>query len=193
MRIISGKYKGRRFDDKIPPGTRPTQDAVRETIFNILNNNIDLEGTAVMDICAGTGALGWEALSRGAEYCCFIDKSKAAVSVMESIAARLAVDDSDYDIIRDDALRYLKSYSGGKFDLIMTDPPYAERFINEMIEIISEKEIIAPGGLLVIEQARESAINIPEGWQELTMRRFGAAKVTFLLAPGETDIGETEL
>ena len=83
MRIVSGKYGGRRLSLKLPEGIRPTSDNTRESIFNILNNYIDWDGLTVLDICAGTGALGFEALSRGAEYTVFIEKIDGHLNLLK--------------------------------------------------------------------------------------------------------------
>ena len=178
MRIISGIYGGRKFNKKAPTGVRPTLDNVRESIFNILNNFIDFEGLNILDICAGTGALGFEALSRGAEYCTFVDKSKESCKYINEFAKYLNVE--NYQIHLDDAVKFLKNYNSQAFDLIFTDPPYIENFIPKMTDIISKNNILAENGIMIIEHGFKSSINYSENWQLISKKNYGITSIEII-------------
>lgn len=135
MRIISGSFKGRRL--KSPPKTakvRPTTDRVRETLFNLLVNKIDLRDTSVLDLYCGTGSLGIECLSRGASYAVLVDTDIRTVA--ENIELVGAVDVAI--IIKGDALRFLKK-NEERFDIILADPPYSFREYDKLIDEAAKK------------------------------------------------------
>jgi 16S rRNA (guanine966-N2)-methyltransferase len=124
MRIISGKFGGRRINAKIPAGVRPTLDSARETIFNILNNLIDFEDIRVLDLFAGSGMLGFEALSRGARECYSIEKSRKTFAFIKKSAEELEIDKGSFHLINADATKFLNKLKEEqiKFDLIFMDP-----------------------------------------------------------------------
>ncbi len=178
MRIISGIYGGRKFNRKAPAGVRPTLDAVRESIFNILNNHIDFEGLNVLDICAGTGALGFEALSRGAEYCTFVDKSKESVNYIKEFAKYLNVE--NYEFHLSDAVKFLNNETTMQYDLIFTDPPYIEDFILKMVDIIDKKNLISQEGLIIIEHGFKSNLNYTENWEIISKKNYGITSIEII-------------
>jgi len=182
MRIISGKYKGRRYSGAIPDGTRPTTDNVRESIFNILNNYIDFEEQMVADICAGTGFMGFEALSRAAKKCFFFEKSKKAIELINKIALQFQID--NYEIISGDAqkklMNFAKTNTGVKFNLIFFDPPYDSNLFNKSIEIIYRNDLLKKNGLFVVEQSLNTKIILPENYVLLTERIFGTTKFSII-------------
>ncbi|MGI8495903.1 MAG: RsmD family RNA methyltransferase, partial [Pyrinomonadaceae bacterium] len=115
MRIISGQYRGRVL--KSPPNikTRPTSDRLRETLFNILNSSI-AESARILDLCAGTGAVGIEAISRGAAFAVFVDKSRKACGLIESNLDLLEIPESQTEVVCSSAEDFLRRYSGELFD-----------------------------------------------------------------------------
>src|SRR6266699_3404559 len=124
MRVIAGKYRGRKL--KSPPSleTRPTSDRLRETLFNILAPRI--EGVRFLDLCAGSGAVGIEALSRGAEHVTFVDQSRRMCELIETNLGSLNVDKHEIEILTGEVLAFLGSYAKKKtdvFDIIFFDPP----------------------------------------------------------------------
>jgi 16S rRNA (guanine966-N2)-methyltransferase len=185
MRVIGGKYKGRRFSGKIPSGVRPSTDAVRETIFNILANYIDFEGLEAADVCAGTGGLGIEAISRGAAHCDFIEKNYKVSKLINKACSHYGVDKGRYSVITKDAVKYLSSVPSIKpacrYDLIFTDPPYASKLVNPIIETIYRGKLISPKGILVAEHGAMEEAVIPENWELLRTRKFGSTIVSFIL------------
>ncbi|MDR0926730.1 MAG: 16S rRNA (guanine(966)-N(2))-methyltransferase RsmD [Ignavibacteria bacterium] len=188
MRIISGKYKGRNFSAKLPTGIRPTQDAMRETIFNVLNNYIDIDGSVVADVCAGAGMLGLEALSRGAKYAYFVDKSGKAVEYIRNSIEMVSQALETYKILNLDALQYighqaLVTQSGAEntpIDLLFLDPPYKTDIVNASLELLTTAGILANDGIIVAETAVHTVIELYGFFETITTRQFGAAKVSFL-------------
>jgi 16S rRNA (guanine966-N2)-methyltransferase len=160
MRVIAGTYGGRTL--KAPPGaaTRPTSDRVREALFSILGPRTD--GARVLDLFAGSGALGLEALSRGAANVTFVDEAAAAI---RAVKANLAALGADAQTRRGDALRFLGSASaaGAQYDLVFLDPPYrlAERLAQPLSEALPA--VLAPGAVAVAECDRRAplALDLP--------------------------------
>ena len=183
MRIISGDMKGRRFADKVPEGVRPTSDAVRETIFNILCNYCDIEGAAAIDVFAGTGAFGLEALSRGAEYCLFVEKSRKVAHMIEETAKAFSIADERYDVVNADAVKHLAQLSpalgGNLFDVAYLDPPYRTGVLNPAIDVLSANEIIRPGGIMIVEYAVGLGIASPTCFSLLKERTMGQTSIAF--------------
>ena len=147
MRIIAGKFRGRQL--KSPPSaqTRPTSDRLRETLFNVLAPRI--EGVRFLDLCAGTGAVGIEALSRGAEHVTFVDKSRKMCGLIEANTTALSIDEKEFDIINADVSDFLRRHAKkerGPFDIIFFDPPYAADY--GIVNLISDT-----GGQLLTEDA----------------------------------------
>lgn len=179
MRIISGKYKGRSFSGAIPAGIRPTTDNIRETIFNILSNYIELEGTLVADICAGTGFMGFESISRGAEFCYFFEKSRKSIELINKISKQFRIE--CYKILQGDAVKNLKKFCNEfgekQFDLIIFDPPYESNLYNSVIEEIFQNKLLSKEGILVIEMSVSLNLILDKKYKILTERAFGTTKL----------------
>ena len=148
MRVISGKAKGMVL--KTPDGmfTRPTADRVKEAMFSIIQ--FQLPGACVLDLFAGTGQLGIEALSRDAKEAVFVDEREDACRLVRENLKRSGMD-SVGRVVRSDYLSYLK-YCKDKFDIIILDPPYAEVFLENAIKMITEIDILQSGGIIVAER-----------------------------------------
>jgi 16S rRNA (guanine966-N2)-methyltransferase len=150
MRIISGKFKGRRFS---PPAdnwpTRPTTDYAKEGLFNILNNMLDFEETKVLDLFGGTGSHGYEFISRGCTDVTYVDKFADAVRFVRKTAQSLDIE-ANLRIVQMDVFRYMESASG-QFDYIFAGPPYALPTIDTIPDVVFAKKLLAPGGLFVLE------------------------------------------
>ena len=184
MRIISGLWKGRRINDKIPAGIRPTQDAMRETIFNILNNYINFDSIKCADVCAGTGMLGIEALSRGADKTYFIDKNRKAIEYIQNSLTTLKVESNKYKLIQLDAIQFINHYKTiaptEQLDLIFTDPPYKALLINELLQLTIENSILSSNGIVVAESDIFMQLTTHKYYEILTERQFGISKITIL-------------
>jgi 16S rRNA (guanine966-N2)-methyltransferase len=175
MRVTGGIFKGRLL--KTAPGmaARPTTDKVRQSIFNILMN--DIEGKAVLDIFAGSGALGIEALSRGANAAVFIEIAHQQFAVIRRNLKSLNLQD---EVIQADYLKGCRQLAneGKQFDIIFADPPYEKIPPGEVIAAVLEYNLLAPDGFLIIEH-KSGVVNTNEKMTLLKKRKFGQTEVTF--------------
>jgi 16S rRNA (guanine966-N2)-methyltransferase len=154
MRVVSGRFGGRRLVAPPGSGTRPTSDRVREALFSVLG---DVEGLAVLDLFAGSGALGIEALSRGAGRATFVERAPAAVRALQANLDALGI---DADVRRMDARSFVRNASaaGGPYDLVFLDPPYrdAARLGREL----ALRDVLAAGGRVVTESDHRGPLDI---------------------------------
>lgn len=161
MRIISGIYRGRKLTP--PPKSwdlRPTLDRVKENLFNILQ--LRTEGARVLDLFAGTGSLGFEALSRGAENVVFNESNRDAVRLLNENIAALKAPQETWRIVSYDFLTALRALKNEKFDIILLDPPYGKDLAGQAVEKISEYGMLAAGGVIVIEEAAKKDLKLAE-------------------------------
>lgn len=150
MRIIGGKFKGRRFDppaDKWP--TRPTTDFAKEALFNILNNLLDFESVKMLDLFGGTGSHCYEFISRGCADATYVDKFPGCVQFVRKTAQKLQIE-SSLKIFQMDVFRFIDS-TRGQYDYIFAGPPYSLPTIDIIPDLIFEKELLLPEGLFVLE------------------------------------------
>jgi 16S rRNA (guanine966-N2)-methyltransferase len=177
MRIISGKWRSRPLIAPKGDTTRPTADRTRETLFSMLNSRLGtFEGLSVMDLFAGSGALGLEALSRGAATCVFVEQDKAALDALDKNIAKLEAG-SQCDIRRSSVLslgRPIKPY-----DLILMDPPYASGAGSVALDKLGRLGWFAPSAWISIETSGREDITI-DGYTIDTVRDVGKARLTLL-------------
>jgi 16S rRNA (guanine966-N2)-methyltransferase len=175
MRVTGGIFRGRKLQTISGKATRPTADKVRQAVFNILIH--DIEGARILDIFAGSGALGIDALSRGARSAVFIESGRAQAGAikanLQNLALKAEVLVTDYRA----AFRTL-SREHNKFDLIFADPPYDEVTPAEIIEAVQQYGLLSPDGLLIIEHKRGQAME-SDKMRLLKKRRFGQTEVSF--------------
>ncbi|MBP7375265.1 MAG: 16S rRNA (guanine(966)-N(2))-methyltransferase RsmD [Pyrinomonadaceae bacterium] len=159
MRVISGLYRGRVL--KSPPDnrTRPTSDRLRETLFNVLAPRID-EETRFLDLCAGTGAIGIEALSRGAAYVTFVDRSKKSCALIEENLDRLEIPESNTEIVGHDTENFTGREHKLGWDIAYYDPPYDADYSLVFHEFGYNKTLLNVGGILVVEH--HSKTHVPD-------------------------------
>jgi len=172
MRVITGTARGRKLKEPADYSIRPTTDNVKESIFNIIQ--FDIEGRSVLDLFAGTGQLGIECLSRGARDCTFVDQSRDAIALVKAnlIACRL-----EGRVVQEDSIGFLKRC--GKYDLILLDPPYSSDLLDKALSIINSVDILSEGGIIVCESAREKAM--PQMKSPYFMKKeynYGKVKLT---------------
>lgn len=150
MRVIGGKYRGRRLRTSAGLDVRPTSDRLRETLFNILAPRV--RGSRFLDICAGSGAVGIEALSRGAAHATFIERARPACSVIRENLDAFASED-DARIINRDAAQAVSRLreEGESFDIAFLDPPYASGLYSQVMEKLSEGGLVSGDGVVVVE------------------------------------------
>ena len=154
MRVISGKARGVVLKTPTGMATRPTADRVKEAIFSIIQ--FDLPGASVLDLFGGTGQLGIEALSRGAKDAVFVDEREDACKLMRENLKKTKMEEQA-QVLRSDYSAYLKSTSK-KFDIILLDPPYAEVFLENSLNLITQIDILQSGGIIVTERPIEKPL-----------------------------------
>ena len=175
MRITGGVHRGRVL--KVPEGmeVRPTQDRVREALFNILMH--DIAGARFLDLFAGSGAVGLEALSRGATSATFVELNARHISFIKANATQLKIAP---EIVQADAYRYISDFSGYPFDIVYADPPYAlgeERGFLEMTQTLAERNVVRPGGLFIAETTSRTALGEAPGWDLCRDREYGKSRL----------------
>jgi 16S rRNA (guanine966-N2)-methyltransferase len=184
MRIVGGKFKGRSLASPAGHGTRPTSDRVRESIFNILTHGIDgftLEGARVMDLFAGTGALGLEALSRGARFCQFVDGNAEARGLIARNADSLGVI-GQCKIWRRDATKLGPCAPQTPYDLVFADPPYGKELGEKALTSLVDGGWLNDGAVVVLEEAEKAAVKGVAGLTLLDQRVYGDTRVRFCRA-----------
>ena len=156
MRVISGKARGTIL--KTPDGmlTRPTADRVKEALFSIIQ--FDLPGAKVLDLFGGTGQLGIEALSRGAKEAVFVDSQKSACALIRENLKRTHLENMT-QVVCSDYVDFLKK-SVKSYDIILLDPPYAEKFLENALKLITEIDILQSGGIIVTERPVEKNLDL---------------------------------
>lgn len=175
MRVISGKARG--IVLKTPEGlkTRPTADRVKEAIFSILQ--FELPGKTVLDLFGGTGQLGIEALSRGATHCTFVDESANACKLIKENLKRTDCL-QEARVIQSDYQNFLRKCNQ-KFDIILLDPPYAEKFLENSLNLITEIDILQYGGIIVTERPLEKDLSFEfEGFSRSKEYKYGKTVIT---------------
>ncbi len=175
MRVISGSARGRKL--VVPDGTltRPTADRVKEAIFNSLFSLDVVEGAKVLDLFAGSGSLGIEALSRGASHATFVETDRDALRAIRANLDTLGFD-ADASVVAGDGLTHLAR--DDRFDLVLLDPPYGFEQWDELLALVHH-------AVVVIESDRE--IDLPEGWSTHLARRYGSTVVTLATAPATSE------
>lgn len=178
MRIISGIYRGRILKSPADTKTRPTSDRLRETLFNILAPRID-ENTRFLDLCAGTGAVGIEALSRGALFTTFVDKSKRSCALIEENLDQLKIPEEETEIINLAAENFTSRKHPNGWDIVFFDPPYQTDYSFVLRDFgDSESNLLNDGGVFIAEHHFKN--ELPD--EILTLRRWR------ILKQGETSL-----
>jgi 16S rRNA (guanine966-N2)-methyltransferase len=176
VRIIGGRWRSRILEFPDAADLRPTPDRVRETLFNWLGQ--DLSGMACLDLFAGSGALGFEALSRGAASTVMVEKDPAALRALRENAGKLAA--GNLTVVRGDALEFARE-TRSRFDVVFVDPPYRLNLQTAALSLV--RGLLSPHGRVYVETA--SALEPPQGWTVLRSSRAGS--VHFYLLVGDVD------
>jgi len=178
MRIISGKYKGHQLVSFKAEHVRPTTDRVKETQFNILMGYT--EAAQVLDLFCGTGNLGIEALSRGAQKVVFVDSSKQSLDITFKNIEKLKIPKEQCFIRNEDVLKFLRNYSGDNFDLIFIDPPFTKKMAHEVMQALSESSVWGAQTLITIESERKERLENEYGnLTRFDTREFGDKILSF--------------
>jgi 16S rRNA (guanine966-N2)-methyltransferase len=174
MRVISGSARGRRLREPEGQSIRPTTDMVKESVFNIIQ--FDIEGRRVLDLFAGTGQLGIEALSRGAAAVAFVDESGEAAKLVHDNVKAMGFEDRAA-VTRGDALAFLMR--GGKFDVVFLDPPYESKLIEKALKTIIEFDILNENGIIICETKEDRLLpEVSAPYHRGREYRYGKIKIT---------------
>jgi 16S rRNA (guanine966-N2)-methyltransferase len=190
MRIVAGRFRRRPLVS--PPGreVRPTSDRARQAVFDILEVRAPgLEGRLVLDLFAGTGAMGLEALSRGAQRAVFVENATPALEAIRHNIGGLRLPPGQAQVLRADALRLGRAVE--QFDLVFLDPPYQSGAALPVIAALRRGNWLRPGADLVAELAAGEIIATPPGMELVDERRYGAARFVFLHMGDEGEVGIT--
>jgi len=184
MRVIGGKFKGLKL---IPPndlGIRPTSDRLKEALFSILDSkkyNINIHNSSVIDICSGTGALGIEALSRGAKEVCFIDKDIKSIRIIQKNTSKLNINHEDkifINIVKDEVTNALQKINS-IYDIVLIDPPYNTNIINETLQDLKNYNLIKTHSYIFAESSNAEIFDF-NGYEILDTKKYGKSKLTIL-------------
>ena len=181
MRIVGGQFRGRALATPSDERTRPTSDRVRESVFNILAHGIpgfSVDGARVLDLFAGTGALGLEALSRGAAYCLFVEEGAEARALIRRNIEALALTGVT-KIFRRDATSLGPSSNRGTFGLVFLDPPYEQGLAERALASAASSGWLSAGAIAVIEERKGTSVTLPGGCAPLDQRTWGDTQVLF--------------
>lgn len=175
MRIVAGSHRGRRLETPPDERIRPTSDRIRESLFNILHHKLDgFIGKRVLDGFAGTGALGFEALSRGAASALFVDNNRDALALCRRNAASLGLSgQADFRLV--DLTRVPQS--AGTFDLVLLDPPYGKGLAGAALDALAAAGWLAPQAIAVVEADRSQPEIIPDGFLTVDSRDYGRTRI----------------
>ena len=179
MRIIAGNLRGRRLRAPEGQATRPTSDRVRESLFNIVSAWVP--GARFLDLCAGSGAVGLEAISRGAESAVFVEQSRRALAQIEENVERCGVADRAR-ILGKDALSALRGLAaaGEKFDLVYVDPPYDAGLYKPVLMVLGTDGLVAPDGIVVVEaRSRDHLPDVAGELRRYREVRYGDTTLAF--------------
>ncbi|MBI3133356.1 MAG: RsmD family RNA methyltransferase [Bacteroidetes bacterium] len=174
MRVISGKYKGKRFDPPRNFPSRPTTDFAKEALFNILENRYDFDGLQILDLFAGTGSISLEFISRDAGQVTSVDNHAVSCKFLQSM--KTSVNAANWQIIKQDAMRFLEE-TQATFDLIFADPPFAMPGQAEIPRLVFERGLLNSNGLLIVEHGRENNFEKIPRFTEI--RNYGGVCFSF--------------
>ena len=184
MRVISGSARGKQLTPVPGKDTRPTTDRVKESVFNILQ--MAVSGSEMLDLFAGTGQMGIEALSRGASHAVFCDAAPKALSVIRKNIAAARVEDRA-EVIGADFVSALRRLQGRQFDVIFLDPPYGGEILNQALKSIELFDILRSDGIIVCESAVQDKIACPDCFAIRKQYKYGTIRLTSLVHADEQE------
>lgn len=177
MRIIAGRFKGRRLVNFKADHIRPTTDRVKESIFNKLQGYLD--EARVLDLFSGTGNLTCESVSRGARFVDSVELSKKSIAIIRENLKLLDIEDQ-VRIHADDVLKWLRKYEGEPYDLILADPPFTEKLAHDVLTEIGKSQALGPETIVMIESSsHEKVLESYEGLERTDERDYGDKRVSF--------------
>ena len=185
MRVVAGRLRGRNIASPSSNDIRPTQDRLRESVFNILMHAYEnpVLDARVLDLFAGTGALGIEAISRGAAFTLFVDNGAEARALLRNNVEALGLGGVT-KVFRRDATNLGPAYPVEPFSLAFLDPPYGRGLADKALASMREGKWLVPGALIVVEESKAAALSAPEGFEELERRAYDETEFVFMRALG---------
>jgi 16S rRNA (guanine966-N2)-methyltransferase len=192
-RIISGAFGGRRIDVPAGVGTRPTSDRVREALFGRLDHQDVLDGARVLDLYAGSGALGLEAVSRGARAATFVEQDRPTAELLRRNVAALVATDAKVatEVLTEPVQRALLRGADAAYDVVLADPPYAlaEDDLGDVLALLRQHGWLSPDALVVVERSsRSPEPRWPSSLEMVDERRYGETRVWWARAAGDPDV-----
>lgn len=180
MRVIAGKLKGRILVSFKADHIRPTTDRVKESLFNILRN--DVEGARVLDLFAGTGSLSIEAFSREAQYVECVEMNPKSLQIINQNLKALSLL-KDIKVVKSDVFKYIRAYSGDPFDVILVDPPFTEQLSHDVLTALAQSKLFKSNTVIAIESAKKEKIEDDYDSLRLIDRRVFGDKILSLFSP----------
>lgn len=174
MRIISGKYRGRRITPPTNISARPTTDFAKESLFNLIENRISLDGTDVLDLFAGTGSISLECVSRNARSVTSVEKAHVQQNFIISTCKALGI--NNLSLIRGDVFRYIKSCKQ-QYDLIFADPPYQLEVLSSLPDLVLQNDLLKEGGWFILEHSEKNDFSAYPCFME--HRQYGSVNFSF--------------
>ena len=183
MRVIGGKFKGKKLLEPIDKETRPLKDLTKESIFNIINHSnkfsIDIKKAYVLDLFSGVGSFGIECLSQGAGHVTFIEKYERVLPILKKNLNNLK-SEINYEIIEKDILNKFEFKSLKlKYDVIFLDPPYKERALENVLKTIIENKILKDNGIIIIHRHKKEIVAFPKNFHLIDQKKYGISKIIF--------------
>ena len=183
MRIIGGKFKGKKLLEPKDKETRPLKDLTKESIFNIINHSnkfsIEIKKAYVLDLFSGVGSFGIECLSLGAGHVTFIEKYEGVLPILKKNINNLK-SEINYEIIENDILNKLEFKSLKlRYDIIFLDPPYKEKTLKNILNTIIENKILKDNGVIIIHRHKKEIDEFPKNFQLIDEKKYGISKIIF--------------
>ena len=182
MRIISGKFKGRKIFEPIDLKTRPLKDLTKESIFNIIKHSnlikVDIENSNILDLFSGTGSFGLECISRGASKVTFFENYKSVIKILKKNIHNFGCEKKT-KIIEKNIFNKEKFYFDEKFEIIFLDPPYKEKKITNIINRIYELDIIKKNGIIILHRHKREKDKFPNKFKPFIEKNYGISKIIF--------------
>lgn len=184
MRVISGSARGKQLAPVPGMDTRPTTDRVKESVFNILQ--MVIPGCDMLDLFAGTGQIGIEALSRGASHAIFCDAAPKALAVIRKNLAAAGMENRA-EVIGKDFVSALRQLQGRQVDVIFLDPPYGGKILNSALKSVESFDILRPGGIIICESSVQDEILCPDSFRIRKQYKYGAIRLTSIIRADEEE------
>ena len=183
MRIIGGKFKGKKLLEPNDKETRPLKDLTKESIFNIINHSnkfsIDIKEAYVLDLFSGVGSFGIECLSQGASHVTFIEKYEGVLPILKNNLINLK-SETNYEIIQSDILNNFKfKILKSRYDIIFLDPPYKEKALENILNKIIDNKILKDNGIIIIHRHKKEIDEFPKNFQLIDEKKYGISKIIF--------------